>query len=992
MGEIHLALDLQLGRQVALKFPHLDHPDEGLRILIEARCQAAIQHPNVVPVHEVGLPEGRPCIVMAYINGLDLMRAKEGLSLSTRVGLVAGAARGVQAAHRAGLIHRDLKPENILVDDRDGEGLRAYVTDFGLARSGGQERGLQGGPVVGTLAYMAPEQILGTGLLDARGDVYSLGAVLYALATDLPPCAAALPSLASQDSEPRLLSRTGPRDGSTGGLLANLEAGPPRPRTLVPGLPADLETIILHAMEAEPHRRYASVGELADDLDRFLAGQPIRARRPTLAYRLLRFAARNRALAALSLLVPMVLLAGGAAFLNQARVARERTILAQRYAMQAQLIEQHLRLGHMMPAHERTPHLVWARARMEEMRGLAEREGPIAQGPFEYLAGSAHLLMDRPKEALTELERAWSLGFRAPFVAQALGEAVLETRHQGGALGPPSLTSDGEVAKAFGFLREARIPGTSNPLLESRIALLEGREDDALAACEAALRQAPWMYEAHLQTGGVWLGRLWRAERIQDVQAFLHKAMDQFDLASRIAPSDPKPLLMKAFTIRTLQRREVENGRSGPPVLLREAIALCDQAGRLDPAYARVYAERSLLRCVLVNHPNPAEAARDHAKEIALMLADGRRGFDLDPGQGITQAALGWALYTRSEQAFRLRSPGVGDLVAETTRSLRDLVQLHPLNPYLNRAYAYSLWNIVDLQQEAGADPRPASREMVAYMRTSLGLQTLRQRAQGDQAPEVRELGERLTYHAELERTWGDPGAAREALREGLAILDGLDKKKGLLRSLPFVKSWNLLAQARLDADGGGDPGPALDRAAAYIATLPASELDHAYNRIPRFLPYHRALLEAQAAFQRGGDPRPRLRACLKAARQAASTQADPGYPLYALVLAAVQEVRYSLPRGLDASASARLGTWAALRLQALELRRWPVDPRTRLAELGLAHFGLAQAGPVRDGAALRRSLQALKALESRRSVMAGALFPDPAWERWLDHPTLPAA
>ncbi|BDU71826.1 hypothetical protein METEAL_10000 [Mesoterricola silvestris] len=976
MGEIHLALDHQLGRQVALKFPRLDHPDQEFQIMVEARCQAAIQHPNVVPVHEVGILDGRACIVMAYINGQDLMRAKDALPLNVRVGLLSGAARGVQAAHRAGLIHRDLKPENILVDDRDGEGLRAYVTDFGLARTGGKERGGQGGPVEGTLAYMAPEQVLGNGLLDAPGDVYSLGAVLYALATDRPPFLA-LPFPGPLDSEPRLLSQDPPGGGPP--ALEDLAAAPPRPRALVPALPADLETIILHAMEVEPHRRYASAGELADDLDRFLAGEPIRARRPTLAYRLFRFAARNRALAALSLLGPLVLLAGAAAFLNQARVARERTILAQRYAMQAQLIEHHLRLGHMMPAHERTPHLVWARGRMEEMRGLAGREGAIAQGPFEYLAGSAHLLMDRPQEALAELERAWSLGFRAPFVAQALGEAVLETRHQEGALRPPSLARDGDVAKAFRYLKEARIPGTPNPLLESRIALLEGREDDAIAACESALRQTPWAYEAHLQIGGVWLGRLWRAERIQDVQAFLGKAMEQFEEASRIAPSDPKPLLMKALAIRTLQRREVENGRSHPPALLREAIALCDRADRLDPAYARVFAERSLLRCVLISHRDPAEASRNQEGEIARMLADAHHAFDLDPGQGITQAALGWALNTQSEHAFRRRSPGLPDLVSQATGALRDLVQRHPLNPYLNRAYAYSLWNTVDLQQEAGIDPRPASREMLAHMRASLDLQTLRQQAQGDRAPEMGELGERLTYHAELERLWGDPAAARAALREGLALLEGLNEKAGLLRSLPFVRSWNLLAQAQLDADAGGDPGPALDRAAAYVAGIPGNELESAYNRIPRFLPCHRALLEAQQAFRRGRDPRPALRACRRAALGEAMGRANAGYPLYALVLAAVQEVRYALPRGLDASAAARQGTWAAHRLQALELRRWPVDARTGLAEFGLAHFRLVPPGPHRP------SIDALKALGSRRSVMAGALFPDPAWERWLD-------
>jgi predicted Ser/Thr protein kinase len=977
MGKVYLAIDQQLGRQVALKFPRRDEGDQGIRILLEARCQAAIRHPNVVPVYEAGLLDGHLCIAMAYIEGCDLWQARASLNRTELVRLVAQAARGVHAAHSAGLIHRDLKPENILVDQSEDAGWRAYVTDFGLATWGD----LQEGPAVaGTLAYMAPECLSGERLLDPRSDVYSLGAILYALATGHPPVdtEAILASTSPEGgTEPRLLSRVDPR---ASGLVRLIQAGPRPPRAWDLGLPADLETIILHALEDAPQRRYASALELADDLDRFLAGNPIRARRPTIAYRLVRFAGRNRALTALSACLALGLLVASGAFLELSRRAQARAFLAQQYAMRAQQIEQHIRLGHMMPPHDRTPHLVWAREHMEAMRWEADREGAIAQGPFAYLAGTTHLLVGRPQEAIVELERAWNLGYRTPQVAQGLAEAVLEAR-LGQAPG-----RDPEAAKALDLLRQVRPRQGANPLLEARIALLEGREEDALVLCGQVLAQTPWAYEAHLQEGEIWLYRLHRAGTFEELQRILDRAMDQFDAAMATAPSDPRPVLLKAFAIRQMERLRVENGHPLEGARLAQAIQLCDQAESLDPGWCRVFGERSLLRCIALVSNRTQIPPRDRGREEARMLSDAARSYALDPSQENSQAASAWAWQAVGGVAFRDRRGDCAQVLDRSEAKLRGLLAAHPRTAPLHKAMAYLLWNRMDLLQEAGGDPRPVARELIGHLRRSIELQSLRLQGVGDQQTGLAELGERLTYLAELEHVWGDSAAAARVAAEGRGILEGLRGPGGTTVFLPYLLAWNHLLQAQIQLEAGETSEARAPWVGDGVPVDGSPILDHAFNRFVRVLPFHAHLLTAQAALRGGQDPRPALRACLGAARTASLRRPASGYPLYGFLQAAIQEVRYALPRGQDATRTATEGLRVCRRLEDLEAHIWPLEPRSHLPGLGRAYFELALGRTSKP-----TGLRAIAHQEALRPVLACGLFADPQWLQWADPRTPPS-
>jgi tetratricopeptide (TPR) repeat protein len=264
MGVVYEAEQLSLGRHVALKvLPSAAALDarQLQRFQNEARAAAQLQHPHIVPVLAVGCESGVHYYAMQFIDGhslTDLIAAGPTAGLQhfrAAARLLVQAADALEHAHQCGVVHRDVKPANLLVD---GSG-RLWVTDFGLARVHGEAGLTATGDVIGTLRYMSPEQALANRtLLDHRTDIYSLGATAYELLTLRPPFA--------ESEREELLRR-----------IALDE--PRRPRRVNPSVPRDLETVVLKAMEKNPADRYPSAQELADDLRRFLGGEPVRARR-----------------------------------------------------------------------------------------------------------------------------------------------------------------------------------------------------------------------------------------------------------------------------------------------------------------------------------------------------------------------------------------------------------------------------------------------------------------------------------------------------------------------------------------------------------------------------------------------------------------------------------------------------------------------------------------------------------------------------------------
>ncbi len=279
MGVVYQARQKSLRRMVALKIIHgcaLASPDQLRRFAAEGQAAANLRHANIVRVLDSGQVEGIPYLAMDYIEGQSLAQclAHRPLDRESAVRLLCSVARAVDYLHQQGIIHRDLKPSNILVD---GEG-QPIVTDFGLAKLLYDNSQLtQSGMAAGTPSYMAPEQAAGqTSRATPASDVYSLGAVLYELLTGRPPFIA---------------------ETAIDVLIQVLEREPPSPRQLDRSIPRTLSQICLRCLDKDPANRYPSAGALANDLERYLKGEPVEISAGSLWSRLSRWARREPALA-----------------------------------------------------------------------------------------------------------------------------------------------------------------------------------------------------------------------------------------------------------------------------------------------------------------------------------------------------------------------------------------------------------------------------------------------------------------------------------------------------------------------------------------------------------------------------------------------------------------------------------------------------------------------------------------------------------------------
>jgi eukaryotic-like serine/threonine-protein kinase len=292
MGVVYRARQTALNRDVALKMilsGSFVTQAEVVRFQNEAEAVAQLDHPHIVPIYEVGRYHGRHFFSMKLIAGSSLDKRLADFAARPRAAarLTAIAALAVHHAHQRGILHRDLKPANILLDD---EG-QPYVTDFGLAKRIDANGELtHSGVPVGTPSYMSPEQACGTkGALSTATDVYGLGTILYATLAGQAPFAATT-------------------------LVETLDqvrsASPAPPRSLNPKVPRDLEIICLKCLEKEPARRYSSALALAEDLDRWLNGEPIMARKVRSTTRLWYWCRRHKALASLAALLLIAVLGG----------------------------------------------------------------------------------------------------------------------------------------------------------------------------------------------------------------------------------------------------------------------------------------------------------------------------------------------------------------------------------------------------------------------------------------------------------------------------------------------------------------------------------------------------------------------------------------------------------------------------------------------------------------------------------------------------------
>lgn len=374
MGVVYRARQRGLNRLVALKMilsGSLAGRAELARFQAEAEAVAAIDHPNIVKIFEVGSLDGKPYFSLEFVSGgsLDGRVGETPQDPAQAARLVAQVARGMAYAHRRGIVHRDLKPANILLALPEGSDptrvplgeCLAKVSDFGLAKKIDDDSGrTRDGAIMGTPSYMAPEQAMGRNKeVGPAADIHALGGILYDLLTGSPPFR-----------------------GSTvmETLQQVIHRDPPSPRVVLESVPSDLATICLKCLEKNPQKRYATADLMADDLERYLRGEPILARPTPWPERLAKWARRRPAQAALAASGAVItLLLAGSGYMMAGFESEKRQMAQAEAERQQEEAETQKRL----------------RERADQLRQLAEQRRAQAQANFQQACRAVDSLLDR---------------------------------------------------------------------------------------------------------------------------------------------------------------------------------------------------------------------------------------------------------------------------------------------------------------------------------------------------------------------------------------------------------------------------------------------------------------------------------------------------------------------------------------------------------------------------------------------------------------------
>ena len=828
MAEVYRAFDPMLNRAVALKFLRETDREHLARFIREARAQAQVGNDHICDVYEAGIVDGRPFIAMRCIEGVTLAEAALRMSIDEKVAVMAEVAEALHAAHRTGLVHRDLKPNNIMVEARPDGGWHPWVLDFGLARDTSMDNMTTIGTVVGTPPYMAPEQARGERQkIDRRTDVYALGATLYDILGGTPPFGG---------------------ESSVAVMMKVMTEDAPSLRTLDPSIPTDLDTIALKCLEKDPSRRYDSARALAEDLRRYLDGEPIAARRTTFVHRWARRARKHPTVSTLFGIALLAVLASIAWAVTTSMQSADRERAAQRFGQEIERMEAVARYASMLPLHDVRRERQWIRERIGRIEGEARG---TARGPAQYAIGRGYLALREWEPSRRALEAAWNEQYRTPEVAYALGRVIGAQYQEALEEAERIANADARAARrkaiettyrdqALAWLRRSETPAYA----EGLIALYEKRYDAALARARQAFRDVPWMYEAKHLEGDIWIARgneQYNDGAIDEAVTSYTRAGEAFREAEAIASSEVSILHGEAERWFRLMLVAINRGLD-PTDAMQRGVAAAERA-----AVTQADLDMSLrLQSLLLQRYGEWQITQGQSPlgnlDRAIVL--GRRAIAADPKSAAAHRVLGTALFIKARYAVT-HGQDPFPLFDESIRHLRQSTTLDPRNAHALVGLANSIRRKAEAVANKGANPLALLDESIVYYDRATA-------AAPEWANSYNDRGLAFMTRGEWEMENGrDPlpsfAESARSLERAIAINPKLSIAIVNLGSVHFDRGNFLLRR-------GTDPRPALQQAidnyAAALRHNPKLTIAQSNSGLAN-------MLAAQYALDVNEDPRP---------------------------------------------------------------------------------------------------------------------------------------
>lgn len=943
MGTVFLAHrnDDEFQRQVAIKVIR-GFPDGEMvrRFRVERQILANLDHPNIARLIDGGTtPGGLPYLVMEYVEGLPVGEYCDAnrLTVRDRVTLVKTLCRAVHYAHERGVVHRDIKPGNVLVTP-DGV---PKLLDFGIAHmfdaSGAPGDAALTIPGTHRLTpeYASPEQALSAPVTTAS-DVYVLGLILYELLTGTRP---QRPTTNRHEDVIRAITESTPpspsdRARSTPTDSDACAARQTTPDRLARSLAGDLDRIVLKAISKEASHRYSSAASLADDLDRYLKGEPVHARAASLGYILRRRMARHGRVVAAAAIVTL-LGVGQVGYWVSSRAAQQDAVdAAQRFGSRIERVVLELRIERGLPLHDTRQAKARVRAGIAEVEAQIAEARPLVQRVGYYAIGRGYLALDENTAAREWLTRAWEAGYQQPEVAMHLGLALgrlyqAQLLEISAASNPTQRKSRRAVAQAalrdpaVRFLRAGATDPDFGLYASSVAAFLEDDISLALTKAAEARQQAGWMYETLLLEGDVNLAEAVTAVtagRADSARQSIGQARDVYAQASRVAPSDPVPYARLCALGAIRVGLDLDTGGAAEEAVTA-AVEACRQGSVADPDLAQPYVD--LARTYWTFGTYQRRHGIDPMATLQLAADSARQAISREPGKAGAYLHLGTALQVRGAQEM---DTGIDprptfEAAAEAYRQAASR-GLDDATLHIGLANAYSY--VGDWERAHGLDPhRMMELSFVEYRKAA--------EREPDNPLPWSNLGIALKDLARYEIGQGRDGMP--LLRESIAAYDAaLQRNPNHAATLNnLANSWYLVGLEQFAH--GQDPDASLQRADAAIAGALENNASYATPLVNRT---EVGLVRAAAMVAAGGDPQSVIGQCRVAIARAITINPGRTNAHEHAARTALFEARWRLTSGGSVAAlvaEARASAARILQLNPADNQAWQLQAEAALID-----------------------------------------------------------
>lgn len=711
------------------------------RFLGERQILANLDHPNIARFLDGGsTADGRPFFVMEYISGQPFLGYcdERCLDIPGRLRLFRSICEAVHHAHQNLVVHRDLKPSNILVTETGVPKL----LDFGIAKLINPGRVLKEEETASFLRLMtpefaSPEQIRGEPLTTAS-DIYSLGVLLYELLTGHRPYRFRRTDLAEiieaicvrEPEKPSTIITRTEQIATPGGAESLSPATVSRTREatlskLRRRLAGDLDKIVLKTLAKEPGRRYDSAKALADDIGRYLDGEPVQARPARWFYTLGKKARKHKLGVAFAAVALAAVLALGGMWLAARQHAAEQARVSQLFGQEVERMDWLMRVAHLLPRHDVRPEKSLIRDRMRGIERRMNDLGSLAEGPGHYAMGRGYLALEDFHTAREHLEQAWRAGYRQPEEAYALGLALglvyREERAVADSIANQALRKLSlqriETSlrdPAVNYLKASRDNVSAPPeYVEGNIAFYENRYAGSLRKAEAAARAVPWFYEARLLIGDsyTYIGneRHDSGDTAGTLAAYAG-AESAYREALRIAPSNVRCyqrlcyLRMLRLFLQLIPADDEMNA------LIRETKTLYADGAAVDPEFTDLHATMSDLGYSWANYE--MNHGRDPRPILAESIAAARRAIACNSNRDRSYATLGLNLMTLGQYEIN-HGQDASPTLHQAMDNLRRAITINPGNwqALVNQGFTCRL--LAEHGMDHGQDPQPLLHEAI---------------------------------------------------------------------------------------------------------------------------------------------------------------------------------------------------------------------------------------------------------------------------------------